>query len=107
MAVAGRTSREMSEQFLFDFQAPPKTADALSSWRETREREAEKVCRKLGLPIGKNAEVRLKNGTTLRGVLRLAEEMLWMEADRRAVILQIEEATFHISEIGAAVRADG
>jgi hypothetical protein len=33
--------------------------------------------------------------------------MLWMEANRKAVILRIEEATFHISEIGAAIRADG
>jgi hypothetical protein len=98
----------MSEQFLFDFQAAaPNAADALSSWRETRAKEAERVCHKLGLPIGKNAEVRLKSGTILRGMLRLAEEMLWMEADRKAVILRIEEATFHISEIGAAVRVDG
>ena len=37
--------------------------------------------------------------TTLRGLLRLAEEMLWIEADRKTVILRIEEATFHISEI--------
>jgi len=97
----------MEEQFLFDFQATPKAADSLSVWREERAREVEKACYHIGLPIGKNAEVRLKSGTTLRGLLRLAEETLWIEADRKTVILQIAEATFHISEVAAAIRADG
>jgi hypothetical protein len=97
----------MDEQFLFDFQAAPRAADSLSLWREERAREVEKACQRIGLPIGRNVEVRLNSGTTLRGVLRLAEEMLWVEADRKTVILQIEEATFHISEIAAAVRTDG
>ena len=107
LAAAGRILPLMDEQILFDFQAAPKGADSLSSWRESRAREVEKACNRLGLPIGKNAEVRLKSGTTLRGLLRLAEETLWIEADRKTVILQIAEATFHISEIAAAVRADG
>jgi hypothetical protein len=97
----------MSEQILFDFQAAPMSADSLSLWRELRAKEIEKACHRIGLPIGKNAEVRLKSGTTLRGLLRLAEETLWIEADRKTVILQIEEATFHISEVAAAVRTDG
>jgi len=97
----------MDEQTLFDFQASPKEADSLSLWRQARAREVEKACHRLGLPIGKSAEVRLKSGTTLRGLLRLAEETLWIDADRKTVILQIAEATFHISEIAAAVRADG
>jgi hypothetical protein len=96
----------MNEQFLFDFQAAPIAADSLSLWRASRASEIEKACHRLGLPIGKSAEVRLKSGTTLRGLLRLAEENLWIEADRKTVILQIAEATFHISEIAAAVRTD-
>jgi hypothetical protein len=96
----------MNEQILFDFQAAPKEADSLTLWRESRAKEAEKMCHRLGLPIGRNAEVRLKSGTTFRGLLRLAEETLLIDADRKTVILQIAEATFHISEIAAAVRAD-
>jgi len=106
VAVA-RILRAMNEQILFDFQAASLGADSLTLWRESRAREVEKACQRLGLPIGRNAEVRLKSGTTLRGLLRLAEETLWIEADRKTVILQIAEATFHISEIAAAVRADG
>jgi hypothetical protein len=102
-----RILQSMDDQFLFDFQAAPKTADSLSPWRESRAKEVEKACHRIGLPIGKNAEVRLKSGTTLRGLLRLAEETLWIEADRKTVILRIAEATFHISEIAAAVRVDG
>ena len=97
----------MSEQFLFDFQAAPKPGDSLTLWREARRRQVEKACHRIGLPIGRDVEVRLKSGTILRGPLRLAEETLWIEADRKTVILQIAEATFHISEVAAAVRADG
>jgi len=97
----------MEEQSLFDFQAtPPPAADALLTWRELRAREVERMCHRLGLPIGKDAEVRLKSGTILRGPLRFAEETLLIEADRKTVILRIAEATFHLSEIAAAVRAD-
>jgi hypothetical protein len=101
-------AQAMEEQSLFDFQAAPSPAvDPLSTWRELREREVERMCHRLGLPIGKEAEVRLKSGTILRGPLRFAEETLLIEADRKTVILRIAEATFHISEIAAAVRLDG
>jgi hypothetical protein len=106
-AAVTRILPGMDEQFLFDFQASPKTEDSLSLWRELRAREVQKACHRIGLPVGRNAEVRLKSGTTFRGLLRLAEETLWIEADRKTVILQVAEATFHISEIAAAVRADG
>jgi hypothetical protein len=96
----------MDEQIQFDFQAAPQAADPLLPWRESRAREIEKLCYRVGLPLGKNAEVRLKSGTTLRGPLRLAEETLLIDADRKTVILRIAEATFHISEIAAAVRTD-
>lgn len=97
----------MEEQSLFDFQAtPPAMADPLSTWRESRAREVERMCRRLGLPIGRNAEVRLKSGTTLRGLLQFAEETLLVETDRKTVIFRIAEATFHMSEIAAAVRMD-
>lgn len=96
----------MSEQCVFDFDAIPKTADSLTSWREARAKEIAKMCFRLGLPIGHQTEVRFANGTILRGLLRLAEENLLFDADRKTVILQIDKATFRFAEIAAVVRSE-
>ena len=85
---------------------PHTTADSLTVWREARAMELAKMCGRLGLPIGHHSEVRFANGTILRGLLRLAEENLLFDADRKTVILQIDRATFRFAEIAAVVRTE-
>jgi hypothetical protein len=101
-----KQSRTISEQFAFDFETAPQPRDTLTAWREERRREMEKICRRLGMPIGQAVEVRLAQGRCLRGILRLPEETLWIEAERETAILLIGEAEFRLSEVESVIRCD-
>ncbi len=89
-----KSSCVISEQFLFDFDLAAEKPDPVKAWREARARELETACLRLGAPLRKKVEVRLTSGKVLRGVLELAQEGLWMEADRETVLLAIGPTTF-------------
>ena len=94
-------------RFDFDFDAAPQPRDTLTAWRKNAGREMENVCRRrLGMPIGQAVEVRLAQGICLRGVLRLPEETLWIEAERQTAILQVEGTEFRLSEVESVIRCD-
>jgi hypothetical protein len=101
-----KQARTISEQFAFDFDAAPQPRDTLTAWREERRREMENVCRRLGMPIGQAVEVRLAQGRCLRGVLRLPQETLWIEAERETAILVIDTVEFRLSEVESVIRCD-
>ncbi len=107
-------------QFDFDFDAPPpeKTGDGdtsapgdgLDTWRRQRKAQLNEMAANLGLPLGHEVELTLSTGPTLRGKLRLAEEKLWVEEEKRSrafqLILRIGKAEFPASEVESCVRLD-
>ncbi|MEO8350228.1 MAG: hypothetical protein ABI680_00765 [Chthoniobacteraceae bacterium] len=86
--------------------APEANNDGLSAWRAERARANEELGRRLGLPVNHGAEIRLGQGIVLRGILRLAEETLWIEATRHTLLLRIDSLTFRFGEIESAIRTD-
>ena len=97
----------MSEsQFHFDFDQP-KSEDGLIQWRRQRERASTRLARKLGLPIGFDVEVWLKNGVMLRGKLDLAESVLLLDTiDEQKLKLVIGRADFSYADLESCVRMD-
>ena len=98
----------MQTEFSFDVSqpaAPTRGADALTGWREQIRRQRLELAIKLGLPLDNQAEVWLKNGDCLKGMLRLDEEVLLhvapMHSDIRFII---DRAPFQYTEIERCVR---
>jgi hypothetical protein len=65
------------------------------------------LARKLGLPLGNQVEVWLKNGVLLRCKLELAESVLLLDTiDERKLKLMIGRADFMYSDLDSCVRMD-
>ena len=95
-----------SQQSEFSFPAGPSGPEEVSPWRAEWIRAAEDLCRRLAVPLNRNAEVRLTQGPILRGRLILAEEQLWPEGDRHRLVLRIGHATFRLGEMESVLRLD-
>lgn len=107
--LPGGPARKAQLEFGFDGPVAVGGApdgEALAAWRSERAREVEALCRRLALPLGHEAEVRLVQGPILRGVLRVAEETLWIEGSRDRLRFCIGAATFGLADIEAAVRLE-
>lgn len=79
----------------------------LDRWRAERTEALRALSRKLGFPLGHHAEVLLRDGTRLRGELRLAEDDLWVETRRDfRVLLRIDRCTFTAEDIESCLRLD-
>ena len=90
----------------FDFSAQP-AHDGLNHWRQQRERASHRLARKLGLPLGRQVEVALKDGVVLRGELRLKEETLFLDSvDEHSLELTVGRVDFS-SHRDRIVRAIG
>ena len=76
----------------------------LEGWRAQRARDLDALCQRLGLPLGQMVEVRLVQGPSTRGVLRLADEALWIEGRRDHAALQIGAMTFGMGDIESVLR---
>jgi hypothetical protein len=98
----------MQIEFCFDEKQPPAPSgesDGLAGWREELRRQHLDLAKKLGLPLDHAAEVWLKNGICLKGILRLDEEMLLHVAPTHANIrFIIDRAPFQYSEIERCIR---
>lgn len=93
-------------QFHFDFEQP-EGADGLASWRRQRDRASARLARKLGLPLGHEVEVWLKNGIRLSGKLELSETVLLLDTiDERKLKLVVKGVDFSHSEMESCVRLD-
>ncbi len=107
----------MTEQSTFDFgggeETPALTAagaggnDGHSRWLAERKLALEALAKKMNLPLGHLVEVWLNGGVMLRGILRLREELLFVEEERaRELELVINKANFKAAEIESCVRLD-
>ena len=52
--------------------SPLQPRDGFASWQQERAAWLEEQARKRGLPLGRNAEVRFKDGRCVSGLLRLS-----------------------------------
>ena len=81
--------------------------DGYQGWRQQRAQAQAELSTKVGLPLGRQVEVRLYDGVVLRGILKLKEELLFLETLGPGELeLMISRATFRQSEIEACVVLD-
>ncbi len=52
------------------------------TWQEQRRASLRQLASQLGLPIGHDVEVWLRDGIVLKGKLRLREELIWIDEER-------------------------
>jgi hypothetical protein len=91
-------------EFAFDIEG---AGDGLMAWRWQREQELGALARRAGLPIGHLAEIWLKGGVRLRGLLRLHEERLFVDDEKvNELVLEVEGVRFQMSELESCVRTD-
>lgn len=79
--------------------------DGLEAWRKEQEERFREMARKLGLPLGREAEVWLKDGVRLRGRLELAELEL-IQPGAGELRLRVGQTTFKIGEMDSCLRRD-
>jgi hypothetical protein len=96
----------MSAQGELNFEADGGK-DGYTRWLEGRRLSAQELARRMNLPLGHPVEVWLYGGVRLRGVLRLTEELLFIEEDRvRHLELLVDRVPFAIRDMESCVRMD-
>jgi hypothetical protein len=81
--------------------------EGYTQWVALRRMAVEEAAQKLNLPLGHPTEVWLRGGIRLRGTLRLANEILFIEEECiRSLALVLDGVTFTYSEIDSCVRLD-
>lgn len=94
-------------QWELPFDAPGGGGDGYATWQKHRRAALSEAGRRLGLPLGHPVHVELKDGCRLRGVLRLAEEGLFLEVGREpgdGPMLRVDRCTFRLKDIASCVR---
>lgn len=103
--VGGPASGPAQGELPFD--APGARGDGYATWQERRRAAMTEAGRRLGLPLGHPVRIELKDGCQLRGVLRLAEEGLFLEVGREPghePMLRVDRCTFGLTDIASCVR---
>lgn len=104
MSPERRPELEQSELL---FTRTPTGRDGYEIWQEQRRAVVLEASRVLGLPLGREVEVELRDGVSMRGVLRLADDGLFLEVTReKPPMLRIDQCTFHPREIVTCARVD-
>ena len=96
----------MNEQGQFDFQVTGSEA-GYSKWLAGRRLATQELARRINLPIGHQVEVWLSGEIRLRGMLKLQEEVLFIEEERvRHLGLRVDHVAFSYREMESCVRLD-
>ena len=91
----------------FEVRPRPARAEGLTVWHRELDQTAREVADKLGLPVGRLVEVRLKDGVIVKGNLRAGEVVQSLKAfDRNKVALEIGGLVFFYAEMESCVRLD-
>ena len=81
--------------------------EGYTQWVAVRQLAVEAAAQKLNLPLGHPTEVWLRGGIRLRGTLRLANEVLFIEEKRVLdLALVLDGVTFTYAEIESCLRLD-
>ncbi|PWU16152.1 MAG: hypothetical protein C5B50_14015 [Verrucomicrobia bacterium] len=96
----------MRNQSEFDFAANP-VETGYTKWIAGRKMAARELAIRLGLPLGHEVEVWLYGGIRLRGKLRLAEELLFINEECvRHMQMVVDQVPFTYREMESCVRLD-
>ena len=96
----------MNRQNEFNFDAG-ETGRGYTQWLAGRRVAAEKLARRIHLPLGHQVEVWLYGGVRLRGKLRLREELLFVEEEQvRYLEFVVDHVNFALREMESCVRLD-
>jgi hypothetical protein len=106
--------QNMARQSEFDFGAHPISgaasaadSEGLARWHTERAQELRELATKLGMPLGHQVEIRLKDGVVLRGRLQAGEVVSILESINHGKIsFQVDGLVFSATEIEACVRLD-
>ena len=83
------------------------TDQGYTQWLAGRQMAVTELARRINLPLGHQVEVWLCGGIRLRGRLRLAEEILFIEEERvRHLELVVDNVSFSYREMESRVRLD-
>lgn len=94
-------------QLGLDFSRPASAPDGVSQWHRERQEAVVRLAKASGLPLGHSVETCLRDGTVLRGTLRLAEDSLFTESHATPrLLLKVDRCTFTPAEIESCVRLD-
>jgi hypothetical protein len=81
--------------------------DGYAKWVAVRQLAVEAAAQKLNLPLGHQSEIWLRDGIRLRGILRLADEVLFIEEKRILdLALVCDRVTFTYAEMETCLRLD-
>jgi hypothetical protein len=104
--LAGDSTRCVNSQSEFNFGADGPE-HGYAQWLTGRRLAAAELARRMNLPLGHEVEVWLYGGIRLRGMLRLREEMLFIEEERvRHLELLVDHVGFTYREMESCVRLD-
>ncbi len=96
----------MSAQGELNFEGG-KAGEGYSRWLTGRQVVASELARRMDLPLGHHVEVWLCGGIRLRGMLRLPEEVLFIEEEKvRHMELKVDKVTCAYREMESCVRLD-
>ncbi len=93
-------------QIEFDFERASHS-DGYEAWLEQRGKMLEELGEKIGLPLGRQVEVWLRDGVRLRGKLLTRQTLCFIDNPRDPRLeLQVDRATFKLGEMESCVRLD-
>lgn len=83
-------------------------ADGHASWMEQRRAALAAAGKALGLPLGHEVDLELRDGCRMRGVLRLAEDGLFVDVTRdKPPLLRVDRCTFGLGDMVSCVKVEG
>ena len=108
MPPEANPSTDVARRNQSEFSLDSKASDrGYVRWLAGRRVAADALARRIGLPLGHEVEVWLVGGVRLRGKLRLAEDLMFIEADRvRHLELLVDKVPFAYREMESCVRLD-
>jgi hypothetical protein len=97
----------MTSQHEFDFDGAGQAPDGHAQWLAGRQATLSQLAHRLNLPLGHRVEVWLRGSTRLRGVLRLKDDPLLVEAaEVKNLQLMVDRVAFGFGELDSCVRMD-
>lgn len=91
-------------EFNFDSQVG---AEGYINWVANRKIAAAELAKRICLPLGHQVEVWLTGNIRLRGLLKLKEELLFVEEERiRHMELVVDKVAFAVRDMESCVRLD-
>jgi hypothetical protein len=104
LAILLATMSHLQGEFCF---AGNGAEEGYTEWIALRQLGVEAAAQKLNLPLGHPSEVWLRGGIRLRGTLRLANEVLFIEESRIPdLALVVDGVTFTYAEMESCLRQD-